>query len=669
MKLLLGAVGLLLLSGLAALLAGRFRRGSAALGAAGVVAACLLGSAPVLHVLSGGPALAYRVAWPVPGGAFAIGLDPLSAFFLLPVLVLAALAAVYGGEYMQEFGRRRSLGPPAFFFNLFVASMVMVLVARNGLIFLVAWELMSLSAYFLVTFEHDKADVRLAGWIYLVATHLGAAFLFALFLLLGRVAGSLDFVAYGQVATLGAGWSALLFVFAIVGFGAKAGFVPWHVWLPEAHPAAPSHVSAIMSGVMIKMGLYGILRITTFLGPPAVWWGPTLMVIGLAGALVGISLALSQRDLKRALAYSSIENVGMITMGLGIGFWGATSGHPAMAALGFAGGLLHIWNHALMKGLMFLAAGSVLHATGTKDIERLGGILKRMPRTGAAMILGAVAIAGLPPLNGFVSEWLIYMGLLRGGLAHQGFSRMALLLTVGGVAITGGMALACFVRIVGVALLGNARSDAVGHAHEASRWMTAPMGLLAVACIAVAIFPRFVLTAAAGVVAQVIALPQPNFLAILASADSPLATLGVLNVVVWIALGFAAALLASLRRRGSEATDATWGCGYALPTPRMQYTGSSFAEFLVEEAFPRFLRGRNVLSAPRGLFPTDAAFASECPDPLSEHVYYPFFARWAERFSRLRWVQHGKIHIYIIYILTALVAAFTWVSLRAWLTG
>jgi formate hydrogenlyase subunit 3/multisubunit Na+/H+ antiporter MnhD subunit len=362
-------------------------------------------------------------------------LDPLSAFFLLPALVLAGLAAIYGSHYMQAFADRRSLGAPTFFFNLLIASMLLVLIARNGLLFLVAWELMSLSAYFLVTFEHEQADARRAGWVYLVATHLGALFLFALFMLLGRAAASLDFVAYSQAARLGNGWSAVLFALALVGFGAKAGFVPWHVWLPEAHPAAPSHVSAIMSGVMIKTGLYGILRVTTFLGEPALWWGPALMVIGLTGGLFGISLALAQRDLKRALAYSSIENVGLIALGLGVGMWGQTSGHPAMAALGFAGGLLHVWNHALMKGLMFLAAGSVLHATGTKNIELLGGVLKRMPRTGAAMVLGGVAISGLPPLNGFVSEWLMYMGLMRGGLSHAGISRVVLASAVGALAL------------------------------------------------------------------------------------------------------------------------------------------------------------------------------------------------------------------------------------------
>jgi formate hydrogenlyase subunit 3/multisubunit Na+/H+ antiporter MnhD subunit len=668
MEVLLGAVGLLLASGLAALAMGRRGRASAALGAAGAVASCLGAAVPTVRVLCGGQPLEYRLPWPVPGGAFAVGLDVLSAYFLLPVLLLAALAAVYGGKYMQEFASRRSLGAPAFFLNLLVASMVMVLVARNGLLFLAAWELMSLSAYFLVTFEHERAEVRRAGWIYLVATHLGAAFLFALFMLLGRAAGGLDFAGFGAVASWGAGWSALLFLFALVGFGAKAGFVPWHVWLPEAHPAAPSHVSAIMSGVMIKTGLYGILRIATFLGEPAEWWGPLLIVIGLTGGLVGISLALSQRDLKRALAYSSIENVGLIALGLGVGFWGKTSGHPAMAVLGFAGGLLHVWNHALMKGLMFLAAGSVVHGAGTRDAERLGGLLKRMPQTGTAMILGSVAICGLPPLNGFVSEWLMYMGLMHGGLSHEGMSRVVLLLSVGLVAITGALALVCFMRIVGTVLLGEARGDAAAHAHESSAWMLAPMGVLGAACVIIAVLPGVVLGTIAGVVNLVVGMPANEFEQQLASADSPVGALAALNVGLWVALGIVTALLAALRRRESSATDGTWGCGYARPTARMQYTGGSFVEFLVMRTFPRLLRPRRALSEPHGLFPSDAAFASESPDPLTERVYVPFFARWAARFSRLRWVQQGKIHLYVIYILVVLVAALAWVSVRAWLT-
>src|SRR5262249_14191397 len=263
-----------------------------------------------------------------------------------------------------------------------------------------------------VTFEHEKAEVRRAGWVYLIATHLGVAFLFLTFVLLGRSAGSLEFSAFRSMPALGAGLAGLIFVLALVGFGAKAGFVPFHVWLPEAHPAAPSHVSALMSAVMIKMGVYGILRTLTFLGPPAPWWGPTLAGLGLLTGLVGIALAGQQRDVKRVLAYSSIENVGLIGLGLGVGLWGQASDRPAVAVLGLTAALLHTWNHALMKGLTFLAAGSVLHGTGTRDVEKLGGLMKRMPWTANLLLVGAVAIAALPPLNGFASKWLLYLGLM-----------------------------------------------------------------------------------------------------------------------------------------------------------------------------------------------------------------------------------------------------------------
>ena len=327
---------------------------------------CLVASIPTLRVLGGGPPQSVRWAWDAAHGGFCIGLDALSAFFLLPVVVLSALAAVYGGSYLFAFRSRKSLGSSWFFFNLFVLGMIMVVIARTALLFLLSWEVMSISAFFLVTFEHENAEVRGAGWVYLVATHLGVAFLFATFVLLGRNAGSLEFEGFARMPGLDAFWSGLIFVLALVGFGAKAGFVPFHVWLPEAHPAAPSHVSALMSGVMIKMGLYGLLRILTFLGPPAPWWGLLLASLGMLTALVGISLAVQQRDLKRVLAYSSIENMGLIGVAMGVSMWCSASAMPAVAALAMAAGLFHIWNHALMKSLMFLAAGSVLHATGHK---------------------------------------------------------------------------------------------------------------------------------------------------------------------------------------------------------------------------------------------------------------------------------------------------------------
>ncbi len=362
MDVLLSALALQVLGGITAFIFSRMPRVATILGAGSAFTGCLLGLIPTLRVLLGGAPESLRLPWNAAHGAFVVEVDALSAFFLLPVLGLSALAAVYGADYMLAYRREKSLGGPWFFFNIFVAGMVLVVLARTALLFLVAWEVMSTAAYFLVTFEHEKAEVRRAGWIYLIATHLGAAFLIAAFVLLGRQAGSLEFSAFRPVS---AGWSGLIFVLALVGFGTKAGLVPFHVWLPEAHPAAPSHVSALMSAVMIKMGLYGFLRTLTFLGPPALWWGPTLAVVGLITGLVGIALALSQRDVKRVLAYSSIENMGLIVLALGVALWGTANHLPIVAALAMTGALLHIWNHALMKGLMFFAAGSVLHATGT----------------------------------------------------------------------------------------------------------------------------------------------------------------------------------------------------------------------------------------------------------------------------------------------------------------
>lgn len=666
MTLLLVAIVILVVTGFAALCAGRSDRVATLLAAGGAVAGSLLGLIPAVRALAGATVASIHWSWNIPGGSFSLRLDPLSAFFLIPIFVLSALAAIYGGSYMRGVGEKRPLGPSWCCFNTFVAGMALVTVAHNAVLFMMAWEVMSMAAFFLVAFEHEKREARIAGWVYLVAAHVGAAFLLAMFLLLGRHAGSLDFdriVAAGPPAPASA---ALVFAFALVGFGTKAGLVPLHVWLPEAHPAAPSHVSALMSGVMIKLGIYGLLRTMMHLGGPASWWGPLFVVIGLATALAGVGLALCQRDLKRSLAYSSIENVGLIVLALGVGLWGLTGGHAAVAALGFAGGLLHIWNHALMKGLMFLCAGSVLHGAGTKDVERLGGLMKRMPQTGLAMAAGAIALSALPPLNGFVSEWLIYMGMLRGGLDFTGPGRILLLLAVGALALVGGLALIAFVRLPGIVLLGEPRSEGARHAHEASRWMTVPLAVLLAFCLVVALFPCAIVGTFAKVVAVVFHLPAAEFTAVLGSAQSPLATLGLINVLVWLLIAWCALALFLLRRGKPEAADTTWACGYTAPTVRMQYTGLSFSQLLVSRLFPKTLRPETAVTAPDGLFPATGALATELPEPFSRGMYVPFFERWAARFARLRWLQQGRIHIYLLYFVVVLLLAFGWVVLRRW---
>ncbi|HEV3384341.1 MAG TPA: proton-conducting transporter membrane subunit [Gemmata sp.] len=666
MDVMLWAIALQLVAGTTALLLTKKPYTATLIGAGGTVLGCSACLVPTLRVLLGGATESLRLDWDKAHGAFVVEVDQLSAFFLLPALGLSILAAIYGADYLLAYRQKKSLGISWFFFNLFVAGLVMVLVARTAFLFLVVWEIMSLAAYFLVTFEHEKAEVRKAGWVYLVAAHLGVAFLIIAFTLLGRNAGSLEFEAFRSESSQGIAFSGLIFLLAVIGFGVKAGFVPLHVWLPEAHSAAPSHVSALMSGVMIKAGIYGILRVLTFLGQPDLWWGPTLAGVGLLTALVGISLSLQQRDIKRVLAYSSIENIGLIGLAFGIGIWGCASNLQVVAALGMAAGLLHIWNHALMKGLMFFAAGSILHGSGTKDMEKLGGLMKRMPWTAGAMMVGAVAISALPPMNGFVSKWLIYLGLLNCGLSMKGSNSLPAFLAIGLLSLVGGLAVVSFVRLIGIVLLGSPRAENSRNAHESSPWLLTPMLLLVFLCFSTAMIPQTVTELMYKVIDQTAGLEAGQALTQFASSGVHLAVIG--NINIGTSIAFAAGLVGLMvwTRLKVHSVGPTWGCGYAKPTARMQYTGRSFTEMITERLLPRFLRPRTARRAPQGLFPTHSAFTSETNDPVNETIYGPFFLRWAEWFSRLRFLQKGQVHIYLLYIALTVVLALSWASVRRW---
>jgi formate hydrogenlyase subunit 3/multisubunit Na+/H+ antiporter MnhD subunit len=625
------------------------------LGAAGAVVGCALGLVPALRVLAGAPSEALRLAWQVPYGAFYLEIDALSAFFLLPILGLSAVAAVYGAGYLAADRAPHRLRSAWVFFNLLVATMVLVVVARNAVLFLVAWELMALASFFLVTLEDEQASVRHAGWMYLVATHLGTTCLLALFILLGRASGSLDFDGFAATsAPVG-----LLFVLALLGFGTKAGFMPLHVWLPEAHPAAPSHVSAVMSGVMIKTGIYGLLRILTVLGPPPPWWGWVLCAVGLTSGIVGVLFALAQRDLKRLLAYSSVENVGIIALGLGVAELGLSAGSAAVAVLGLAGALLHVVNHALFKGLLFLGAGAVAHATGTREIDRLGGLLKRMPRTGAAFCVGAVAICGLPPLNGFASEFLIYLAAIRGVVSGGATPAVPLLGAIAGLALIGGLAVACFTSAFGIVFLGEPRSAQVALAHE-PRWpMQVPMLLLAAGCVLVGCLAPLLVGPLQPVVALASGLPPAAVGEVMASAAAPLSSIGAAAVGVLLL----AALLAGVRRwllAGRQVDDGvTWDCGYARPSPRMQYTAASFAQPLTA-LFAPLLQSRRRVVPPVGLFPRESAFSIDTPDVCTEQFYAPLFAAIGRGLAALRWLQHGQVQLYVLYIGLTLLLLLVW---------
>jgi hydrogenase-4 component B len=655
------AVGLMVLvaGGIVALVCPRLPRVAAAVGSSTAVAGSALALVTAVLVLVSGREVTWQMPWEMPLGSFTLAVDPLTAVFLLPIAVVVACAAVYGLQYLRAAGSPARIGRSWFFFNLLAASMMLVVTARNGLLFLLCWEGMSLASFFLVLTDHEAAAARRAAWIYVTAMHLGTACLLVLFLLLGRASGSLDFDRF----TCESGWAGALFVLAVVGFGTKAGFIPVHVWLPEAHPAAPSHVSAVMSGVMIKTGIYGLLRVATYLGDAPPWWGWTLVTIGVVSGILGVLLALAQHDLKRLLAYHSVENIGIITLGLGVGFLGMAYHRPAMALLGLTGALLHVLNHALFKSLLFLGAGAVQHSTGTRDIDLLGGLFKRMPVTGATFLTGACAISGLPPLNGFLSELLIYLGVLtaivdRGGLGG-GSLVLLCVLVVGGLAIIGGLAAACFTKAFGCVFLGEPRSEHAAAGHEAGALMRAAMVVLAGACVLVALtaplWPLAYRAAAAGL------LPA-GFPDVATGLEQAQYVLGFVCAAFWMLLALAA-LLAWARRRllaGQQvASGPTWDCGYVAPTARMQYTASSFASPILL-LFRMLLRPHVEIHPPPGLFPDQGHFESHTPDVFHDYLFRPMFGGLVWGASKLRWFQNGRLQLYVLYIAVTILVLLVW---------
>ncbi|MGC8763025.1 MAG: proton-conducting transporter membrane subunit [Acidobacteriota bacterium] len=481
---LLASLGCLLAGALLSLLCGSRSGRAAGVAFASVLLAALLALPPAASALAAGNPWEASLPWSMPWGTMRAGLDGLSAFFLLFALVLAVPAAAYGKGYLAHHRESQWDSASWAFFQVLVAAMALVVLARDGVLFLLAWEGMSVSSFFLVIHDHEDAAVRQDGLVYLTATHLGAACLAAMFGLWGVHAGTLSFDGLAATALAPpAAWA--VFLLGLAGFGSKAGLVPFHVWLPKAHPAAPSHVSALMSGVMIKMGVYGLVRLLLLAGHPPRAWGYVLLAMGAASALGGVAYALAQHDLKRLLAYHSVENVGIIVLGLGAALLAKTSGLEGAALLAAAGALLHTLNHGLFKGLLFYSGGAAAQAAGTRDVEELGGLLKRMPYTGAAFLAGSAAICALPPFNGFVSEWLVYAGLLTGALRGADTPSVVLFAAVPSLALVGGLALACFAKASGVVFLGEPRSLEAARAQERGLWMRAPMAAVGAACLAV----------------------------------------------------------------------------------------------------------------------------------------------------------------------------------------
>jgi len=580
-------------------------------------------------------------------GQFLIGgqqphlrIDGISAFFLALLAVVGAAATAYSREYWPDSAHPVSAPAGRLWWNSLLLCMGLVLICANGLHFLIAWELFTVSAYFLITLQRSRVEVRKAGWLYLGASHAGTLCLFAFFASIAAQTGSWDLGAMRERTEL-----APLFWLALAGFGLKAGLFPLHIWLPSAHANAPSHVSAMLSGVAIKMGIYGLVRFSGWMPVPA-QAGWVVAGLGVVSAVLGVAFALGQHDLKRLLAYHSVENIGIILIGLGFALIATTQGNPDWGKLALAGALLHVWNHGLFKALLFLGAGSVLHATGTREMSRLGGLWRPMPWTASCFTLGAVAISGLPPLNGFVSEWLVYLGLFdvvqqRAPAAWAAVPAGVLL------AVTGALALACFVKVVGIVFLGSPRTASAHGVHESHRSMLLPMVFLASICVVIGIAPIAFWPA----LSHAITAWQPAWAG--EAVPAPLLTIGLCNAGFATLAILAALVLWRRVRKNGLSREVTWDCGYAAPTPRMQYTAGSFAG-IITEWFAWILRPERHVRAPEGAFPASASYVQHTPETVLEKVVEPVggFLMFLSR--TVRRLQHGRIQAYILYLAVGL---------------
>ncbi len=649
-------LAVILTGGLASFFAGRKPAFASFIACAGSVAGSVISIIPCVKVLLSGAALSYTGNWKMPFGSFHIQIDAISALFLIPIFGLTAIASIYGVGYISQYNDKKNIGVHWFFYNLLLIAMAMVAVSRNGLLFLLSWEIMSLSSFFLVIFDYECPESLHAGFVYLIATHIGTAFLVVFFILLGIHVGSLDF---DSVPALSPALAGILFVLAIIGFGTKAGFMPLHVWLPYAHPAAPSHVSAVMSGVMIKTGIYGIVRTITLLGAPSEWWCWLLIIIGATSGILGVLFALAQHDLKRLLAYHSVENIGIITIGLGVGLLGINKGSPILVVLGFAGGLFHVINHAVFKGLLFLCAGSVLHSCGTGHIDKLGGIIKQMPWTACTFLIGAIAISGLPPLNGFVSEFLIYLSVFKNATGSGVNALISVLIVAGSLALIGGLALACFTKAFGVIFLGLPRSSSAQHAHESGKSMKFSMVTLAVCCFVLGIFSPIVVRSLKNVILEIAPMNIESIQVEIGSASAILGQVVLISIILLGTIGFITILYNYLFGKRPVRYSVTWDCGYAKPSPTMQYTATSFAQPLVD-LFRFFLRTQKDISISREIFPPESKLHTDTSDISEKYIFKPFFIVISYLLARLHWLQHGRLQLYILYIALILLILLIW---------
>jgi hydrogenase-4 component B len=617
-----------------------------------------------LHILLRGGSWALELQGSFPVGALRFVAEPFSAFFLFVISSLSLATSIFAIGYTREYQGKKNIALLGFFYNFFILAMLFVVTVKNAFYFLLFWELMSLASYFLVIFEHERPEARSAGTLYLIMTHVGTAFIAAAFLLLFIHAGSFSFDSFRTAAgTLSPVLKNVIFFAALIGFGTKAGIIPLHIWLPRAHPQAPSHVSALMSGVMIKTAVYGLLLfLFNFLGETPGWWGHVILAVAILSTLLGILYALMENDLKRLLAFSSIENIGIILLGVGMALVFKTLHQSLYAGFALVAALYHVINHAIFKGLLFLGAGSVLSGTHTRSMEDLGGLIRKMPWTAVFFLVGTMAIAALPPLNGFISEWLTFIALLLGCEGASPAMRFFSPLLAALLGLAGALAATCFVKAFGISFLGKPRSEHAAHAREASGSMKTGMGILAASCFGLALAAPWVM-GVLGRIAQSLfgadipmgTMVRKSFLMSpsWASQFSPLLITLILSVFLIGAVIFLRVLLGKKIVR----IGPSWDCGMPGLTPRMQYTATGYSKPLRRIFSFLYQPTRRVELENEGhtILRTAQHFESKITHPVDEWVYKPLSALVADLSRKAKRIQTGHIQLYLSYIFITLI--------------
>jgi formate hydrogenlyase subunit 3/multisubunit Na+/H+ antiporter MnhD subunit len=599
----------------------------------------------------------------LPDLPFHLRSDALAGFFLLLLGGVAAGVTFYASGYFRGEAPGR-LALIALQYHVFLASMALVTLADDAYLFMVAWETMALSSYFLVTTDHKLPAIRSAGFLYLLMAHLGAIAILLCFGVLHGGQGDYSFDAL-RAATLSPAWATVAFLLAFFGFGAKAGMIPLHAWLPEAHPAAPSPVSALMSGVMIKTAIYGMVRVIYDLIGGVRWeWGMVVLLVGAGTTLFGVLYALMQHDLKRLLAYHSVENIGIILLGLGMSMVFIGFGHPAAGVLGLVAALYHTLNHAVFKGLLFLGAGSILHSTGLRDLNHMGGLIRRMPKTAFYFLVGALAISALPPLNGFVSEWLTFQAALQAPLLENSVVRSLLPLFAAVLALAGALTAMCFVKVYGVAFLGRPREPArTAHAHDAGNVERIGMAWLAAGCFVLGLFPAAFLVmlnqvghSLTGFALSAEAL-QSSWLWLVPTAPAAASYSALVFLLVIVGVTLLTFVLVRRFYHGRVRFADPWDCGYPEQTPRMQDTGDAFGQPIRHVFGPLYLMQRHLPAA------DDRAprYSVKIEDRHWYLLYLPVARLAAYLSSKIGMLQQGRISIYLLYSFLTLIALLVFV--------